>query len=95
MARPRLRWPSDAEGLDERLEGARLGEEVVLGGLVPAALGDDQVDGEGAGEGDRGDEPDGREREDAESDAEASRDRRRRGGADEDAGQPDGVGASR
>ena len=38
------------DGLDERLEEARLSGQLVFGRLVPPALGDDQKDREGAGE---------------------------------------------
>jgi hypothetical protein len=43
--------------IHERLEEARLGLQLVLGVLVTAALRDDQVDGKGAGERGRDDEP--------------------------------------
>ncbi len=50
-----------ADRVHERLEERRLGLELVLGGLVPAALGHDQVEGEQAEEDGRDDQAAGGE----------------------------------
>jgi hypothetical protein len=46
-----------ADRVDERLQEGGLSLELVLGGLVAPALGDDQIEREAAEEGRRGDQP--------------------------------------
>ena len=73
------------DGFHERLEEARLRGQLVLRGLVPAALGDDQVDGEGACERGGADEARGGERLAVQSPADRADDRAADGGRDEEA----------